>query len=311
MGRLRSMQVFERVASEGGFAPAARALNMSPPVVTRLIAELEAHLGTRLFQRTTRRVRLTDAGEDYLHRVRKILREVEEAEALAAEHSQSLSGRLRIFTLPVLASYVIAPVLPSFRQRYPDITVDIEVGNQREGAIEDFDITLMGTDANFDGQVIARKVVESAVILVASPDYVKRKGMPATPADLAQHDCLRLKNEEGQLWPWRMWSEGAGHDAEDMDVDVEAVLVANHTDTLLRATLDGVGITSISLDIAAPYLNRGELVHVLSPWSTGRLAMFAALPSRKFIPQRTRVFLDFFIDYTRAQSKQAMDVTQA
>jgi len=298
------MQVFERVADEGGFAPAARALNMSPPVVTRLVAELEAHLGARLFQRTTRRVALTDAGTEYLQRVRRILRDLDEAEALANEHSNALSGRLRIHTLPVLASYVIAPVLPSFRQRYPGIMIDIEVGSQKEGAIEDFDITLLGTDANFDGSVIARKVVESEVILVASPDYVKRRGTPKTPAELAQHDCLRLKNEEGMLWPWRMWSDQ--QTAEDIEVDAEPVLVANHTDTLLRATLDGVGITSMSLDIAAPYLNRGELIRVLSRWSTGRLAMFAALPSRKFIPRRTRVFLDHFVDYTRSQSKQAL-----
>ncbi|MFA7679478.1 MAG: LysR family transcriptional regulator, partial [Pigmentiphaga sp.] len=192
MDRLRSMQVFERVADEGGFAPAARALDMSPPVVTRLVAELEAHLGARLFQRTTRRVALTDAGTEYLQRVRKILRDVDEAEVLANEHSNALSGRLRVYTLPVLASYVVAPVLPSFRQQYPGIMVDIEVGNQKEGAIEDFDITLLGADANFDGSVIARKVAESEVILVASPAYVERKGAPQTPEDLLRHDCLRL-----------------------------------------------------------------------------------------------------------------------
>ncbi len=307
MDRLRSMQVFERVADEGGFAPAARALDMSPPVVTRLVAELEAHLGARLFQRTTRRVALTDAGMEYLQRVRKILRDVDEAEVLANEHSNALSGRLRVYTLPVLASYVVAPVLPSFRQQYPGIMVDIEVGNQKEGAIEDFDITLLGADANFDGSVIARKVAESEVILVASPAYVARKGAPQTPEELLSHDCLRLKNDDGQLWPWRMWSD----QQREEDVEVDAVLVANHTDTLLRATLDGVGITSMSVDIAAPYLNRGELVRVLSPWSTGRVAMFAALPSRKFIPRRTRVFLDYFVDYTRAQSKKALAACEA
>ncbi|MFA7681069.1 MAG: substrate binding domain-containing protein, partial [Pigmentiphaga sp.] len=205
------------------------------------------------------------------------------------------------------ASYVVAPVLPSFRQQYPGIMVDIEVGNQKEGALEDFDITLLGADANFDGSVIARKVAESEVMLVASPAYVARKGAPQTPEELLSHDCLRLKNDDGQLWPWRMWSD----QQREEDVEVDAVLVANHTDTLLRATLDGVGITSMSVDIAAPYLNRGELIRVLSPWSTGRVAMFAALPSRKFIPRRTRVFLDYFVDYTRAQSKKALAACEA
>src|SRR5690606_15050432 len=119
MDRLLAMQVFERVADQGGFAAAARALDMSPPAVTRLVAELEAYLGTRLFQRTTRRVSLTEAGDAYLARVRQILQDVEEADSIASAHTSELAGRLRVHTQPVLASYVIAPMLSKFRQRYP------------------------------------------------------------------------------------------------------------------------------------------------------------------------------------------------
>lgn len=188
MNRLLWMRVFERVADEGGFAAAARAMEMSPPVVTRLIAELEAYLGTRLFQRTTRRVSLTEAGETYLARVRQILQDVDEADALASAHTSELAGRLRVNTQPVLASHVIAPLLSSFRESYPGIIVDIEVEAHRNPPIEDYDITLLGTDASFNADIIARKVIESEVILAASPAYVKRKQMPVEPADLAQHD---------------------------------------------------------------------------------------------------------------------------
>ncbi len=306
MDRLLSMQVFQRVADEGGFAAAARAMDMSPPVVTRLIAGLEAHLGTRLLQRTTRRVALTEAGEAYLARVRQILQDVDEADAHANAHTNELAGHLRVHTQPALASYVIAPLLSEFRQRHPGIVVDIEVEAHRVPPIEDYDITLLGTDASFDADIIARKVVESNVILVASPAYVKRKGLPQTPEDLAQHDCLRLRRSDGPLRAWRMWQEPQPDQV--VETDVNPVLIANHTDTLLRAAIDGTGITSISLDIVALYLTRGELVRVLNPWITGRLAMYAALPSRKFIPQRSRVFLDYLVEHTREQNDKALAV---
>ncbi|MCQ9616151.1 LysR family transcriptional regulator [Paenalcaligenes niemegkensis] len=304
MDRLLAMQVFERVANEGGFAAAGRAMDISPPVVTRLIAELEAHLGARLFQRTTRRVSLTEAGEAYLNRVRHILQDVEEADAVASAHTNRLAGRLRIHTPPVMATYVIAPMLSEFRQRYPSIIIDIEVEAHGLLHIEDFDITLLGADVNFDADIVARKVVESDVILVASPSYLQRQGVLSQPQDLLQHDCLRLKRPETPLQPWNLWCDS--HSKKAVEIDVAPVLVANHTDTLLRAAVDGAGITSMSLDMVAPHLTRGELVRVLNPWITGRLGMYAALPSRKFIPQRSLVFLDYLLEHTREQNRKAL-----
>ena len=304
MDRLLAMQVFERVAHEGGFAAAARALDMSPPVVTRLVAELEAQLGTRLFQRTTRRVSLTEAGEAYLTRVSQILQDVAEADAIASAHTSELAGRLRVHTQPVLASYVIAPMLSGFQQQYPGIVIDIDVETHRDPPIEDYDITLLGVDAGFNADIVARKIIESQVILLASPAYVARKGMPSKPEDLSSHDCLRLRKPGEPLGPWRMWRDEAPDKV--VEVPVAPVLVANHTDTLLRAALDAAGITSISFDIAAPYLSRGEMVRVLSPWVVGQLAMYAALPSRKFVPQRSRVFLDYLVEQTRVQVNEAL-----
>ena len=304
MDRLLSMRVFERVVAEGGFAAAARALDMSAPVVTRLVADLEDHLGTRLLQRTTRRLSLTEAGQNYLNRVRNILQDIDEAHAVASAHTQELAGLLRVHAPPVLATHVLAPLLAGFRGRYPKIQIEIDVQSVAEPPIEDFDVTLMGTDDQFDADIVARKVIESAAILVASPSYVLRRGLPAAPSDLAQHDCLRLKLPHARTRLWRMWCpEGT---VEPIELDIAPVLLANHTDTLLRATLDGAGITSVSVDVVAPYLARGELVRVLAPWITGRLALYAALPSRKFIPQRTRVFLDHLVEHTRAQAEQAM-----
>ncbi len=305
MDRLLSMRVFERVVDEGSFAAAARAMDMSAPVVTRLVADLEDHLGTRLLQRTTRRLALTEAGQTYLSRVRNILQDIDEAHAVTSSHTTELAGLLRLHAPPVLASYVVAPLLAEFRRRYPKILIEIEVESLKEAPIEEFDITLLGADDRFDADIVARKVVESEAILVASPDYLRRRGMPEQPQDLIGHECLRLKQPNGRTRVWRMWQPQQPEQVAE--VAIEPVLQANHTDTLLRAALDGAGITSVSMDLVAPYLSRGELVRLLSPWVTGQLAMYAALPSRKFIPQRTRVFLDYLVEETRRQASQALE----
>ncbi len=309
MDRLLSMRVFERVVDEGGFAAAARALDMSAPVVTRLVADLEEHLGARLLHRSTRRLSLTEAGQQYLGRVRHILQDIQEAEAGAQSQTTELAGLLRLHAPPVLASYVIAPLLAEFRRRHPKIRIELEIETLRELPIEDFDITLIGTEAGFDGDVIARKVLESEAILVAAPDYLKRRGALLQPEDLMRHDCLCLKMPDTQQRLWRLWRpENPDLPAE---VELKPVLVANHTDSLLRAVLDGAGITSVAVDVVAPLLTSGALVRVLAPWITGRLAMYAAVPSRKFMPQRTRVFLDFLIEETRLKTAKAMQACTA
>lgn len=309
MDRLLSMRVFQRVVDEGGFATAARALDMSAPVVTRLVADLEAHLGTRLLQRSTRRLSLTDAGRTYLGRVRNILQDIDEADAVTRSQTGELEGLLRVHSPPVLASAVLAPVLAEFRRRYPRIELDIEVEATSEPPFEAFDITLLGTDDRFNGDIVARKIIEAEAILVASPAYVQRRGAPQAPEDLVDHECLRLKQSNARPRAWRMWRVAEPDSA--VDVSVTPVIAANHTGTLLRATLDGAGITSVALDIVAPYLTRGELVRVLSPWITGRLAMYAALPSRKFIPERSRAFLDFLVEQTQMEANKALEACEA
>lgn len=304
MDRLQSMRVFESVVDEGGFAAAARALDMSAPVVTRLVADLEEHLGTRLLQRSTRRLSLTEAGQQYLSRIRHILQDIDEADAMASSHTTEMAGVLRIQAPPLLATYVVAPLLGRFRSQYPAVRIELHVLPVAEPAIEDFDITLLGTDDNFDADIVARKVIESEAFLVASPAYLQRRGEPRRPEELAHHDCLRLKSPQTRPRIWRLWSPQ--REEQWQEVEVQPVLLSNHMDTLLRAALDGAGIMSLPLDIAAPYLSQGTLVRVLSPWITGRLALYAALPSRKFIPDRTRVFLEYLIEQTKLQTDKAL-----
>ncbi|MGE0348936.1 LysR family transcriptional regulator [Hydrogenophaga sp.] len=304
MDRLASMRAFQKVIDEGGFAAAARALDMSPAVITRLVADLEDHLGTRLLHRTTRRVSLTDAGESYLDRVRVILQDLDEAHALVSSQTSDLAGVLRLLAPPVLATHVLAPLVSGFRQAYPKILLDIDVESHREPPIQDYDITLMGANASFDANVVARKVLSSVTVLLASPDYLQRRGTPARPEDLAQHDCLRFKPAGGRTRGWRLLHE---HETERfVDIEVQPVLWANHTDTLMHAALDGAGITATTIELAAPLIQNGDLVRVLNPWITDRLTMYAALPSRKFMPRRTEVFLDYLIQQTRTRVNNAL-----
>jgi DNA-binding transcriptional LysR family regulator len=304
MDRLASMRVFQKVIDEGGFAAAARVLDMSPPVVTRLVADLEDHLGTRLLHRTTRRVSLTDAGETYLERVRVILQEIDEAHALVSSQTSELAGVLRLLAPPVLATHVLGPLVRGFRQAYPKIRLDIDVESHREPPIEDYDITLLGTRASFDANVIARKVLSSVSVLLASPDYLRRKGTPRRPEELTKHDCLRLKPTTGRSLGWRLL-----HDTQEacsVEIPVQPVLWCNHTDTLMHAALDGAGITATAVELAAPLIQNGDLVRVLAPWITDRLTLYAALPSRKFMPRRTQVFLDYLTEQTRARVDGAL-----
>ena len=309
MDRLMSMRVFQRVIDEGGFAAAARALDMSPAVVTRLVADLEAHLGTRLLHRTTRRLSLSVAGENYLSRVRVILQDIDEADQAVSSQTHELAGVLRVLSPPVLATHVLAPLIAGFRKLHPKIVLSIEVASYKEPPIEEYDITLLPTNDGFDGDVIARKVSSTEAILVCSPAYLKSRGTPLQPADLRQHDILRLKTADAQTHVWRLLN--ADQQDEAVDVTVEPVLWVNHSDTLLRATLDGAGITSVALDLVAPYLVRGELVRVLRPWIAGRLTLYAALPSRQFLPERSRVFLEYLIEQTRIQVNGAVAACDA
>lgn len=306
MDRLNSMRVFQRVIDEGGFAAAGRALDISPAVVTRLVADLEEHLGTRLLHRSTRRLSLTEAGETYLERVRTILQDIDEAHALVSARTHELAGVLSILAPPVLATHVLAPLVAGFRQQYPKILLDIDVEAFKAPPIEAYDITLLGANDAFDGDVIARKVNATEAVLVASPAYLARRGTPLLPQDLVQHDCLRLK-PPGQAQRVRGWHLfRSDRSEEQVDIDVQPVLWANHTDTLLRAARDGAGITSTAVELVVPHLADGTLVRVLSPWITDRFTLYAALPSRKFMPRRTQVFLEYLTVQTRLNVAMAL-----
>ncbi len=276
---------------------------MSPAVMTRLITDLEQHLGARLLQRTTRKLSLTEAGQSYLQRVRHILNDVDQAEASTRQQTDELAGLLRIHTQPVMAVHIIAPLVAEFRRRYPKVVLDITVDAPLVPPIEDYDLTILGAGRLYDANVVARPVIVSEGLLCASPRYLRSAGTPRQPADLKNHALLRLSQAGIRQREWQLINP----EEEDREVAVEVkpVLMANHSDTLLRATLDGTGISAQPLDLVANYLRDGQLRRVLAPWITGRFTLYAALPSRKYVPARARVFMEFLIEQTRLKAAEA------
>lgn len=296
MDRLLTMRVFQSVADEGGFSAAARKLDMSVPTVTRLVADLEQHLGTRLMQRTTRSVSLTGAGEAYLERVRSILAEVDDAFSMAQAHTAELSGVVRVLMPPVFAEHILAPLVAEFHQLYPKVAIEVVVESSTEAALGDYDITFVSAAEGYDANVIARPIVSTYGMICAAPSYLKRHGTPRQPQDLLQHQLLLRSYtfSRGDVLHLRRIDNTQPEEA----VRVTPLLVANHTGTLLRATLDGAGISAQPSDLIARALHEGQLVQLLPEWTTGVFTLYATMPSRQFMPARVRTLLDFLAENT-------------
>jgi DNA-binding transcriptional LysR family regulator len=297
MDRLQSMRVFQQVVEEGGFAAAARKLGIATAVVSRLVSDLEDHLGVRLLQRTTRSLSLTQAGETYLERLRVILGEIEAAEALVQDQTRDMRGTVRVLAPPVVAAHMLAPAVVGFQREHPNVKVDVQVEDSPDPAVHEYDLAVLSGVANIDPAFIARTLVLSESVFCASPAYLERFGEPGAPQDLQRHRLLRLRLPGVRPGPLRLL-DPRREDAT-VEVQVDAVLTANHSDTLLRATLEGGGISSQPIDILAPLLKAGRLQRVLAPWITARLSLRAAMPTRKFLPSRTRAFLDYLTEHAR------------
>ena len=290
------MRVFSRVVDEGSFARAARELNLSPAVVTRLVADLEEHLGSRLINRTTRRLSLTDTGELYLERVRHILTEVEEAEALATASTSEPRGHLRVLCSPAFAVHQIAKHLPKFRALYPRVTLELSVPGPVETVDENFDVSILTEGRRpLDGSFVARRLARSEVILCASPEYLDRMGRPQHPKDMEHH--------ENMVPPFlRELTFHSGPHGDDDAASESVTLVPKrsalstiHTDTMYAAALAGLGITGLPSFVAEDALLENALERVLPQWHLLTTTLYAGMPTRKHVPARTRVFVDFLV----------------
>ena len=296
MDRLHSMRVFSRVIERGSFAGAARELNLSPAVVTRLVADLEEHLGARLINRTTRRLALTDTGEIYLERVRHILTEVEEAETLATAATAEPRGHLRVLCSPAFAVHQIAKHLPAFRAAYPRVTLELSVPGPVDTVDENFDVSIITEGRRpLDGSFIARRLARSEVVLCAAPEYLDRHGRPQHPNDLIGHE-----NMVPPFLRELTFHAALGADDEPVGESVtltpaRSALSTIHTDTMYAAALAGLGITGLPSFVAEEALVENALERVLPNWHLLTTTLYAGMPTRKHVPARTRVFVDYLV----------------
>ena len=289
MDHFAAMQVFVRVVEAGGLSAAGRALGLAPSTVTRRINELEAALGVRLLQRTTRTLSLTEAGETYFERAREIMGAVEEATLAVAARRGVASGILRGTVPASLARRHMAPAAADFMAQFPSVKVAMTVTDRVVDLVgEGMDLAIRVGRLE-DSSLLARKVGEARRLLCASPAYLKRAGKPATPADLAEHACLTFRDHPGRaLWRFRK----AGRRA---DMRVSGPLVANDGETLVAAAAAGLGLVLLPAWLVGAEIGDGALVELLPDYAPDppRTPLQAVFPPGPYSPVKVRAFIDF------------------
>jgi DNA-binding transcriptional LysR family regulator len=294
MDQLRALRVFSSVVASGSFAGAARALDLAPAVVTRTIAELEAHLQARLLQRTTRRVSLTEAGETYLASARRVLTLLDEADAQAGASTAQPRGCVRVMAPASFATHQIAPRLARFRAAHPQLAVELTTPGPVDAADEGFDVTIVQVAQRpLEGDFVARRLARSTFVLCAAPAYLKRRGRPAEPEDLLAHEGLlpAVAAARRELWLQR----GDGSRRVTLPT-LQPALSSVQLEPLYAAALAGSGIAGLPSFMVTEALRAGRLERVLPDWVGTSLALYAAVPTRKHLPARSRAFIDFLVE---------------
>jgi DNA-binding transcriptional LysR family regulator len=291
MDRLRAFEVFVTVVSRGSFTRAADALNTSPANVTRYVNELEAHLGTRLLNRTSRTLSLTEGGETFYARCKSILDDVAETEGLVSSASVEPRGRLRINAPVSFGILHLAPLWPAFMRKYPDVELDVALIDRVVDIVDEgYDLAIRISRAGSTSHA-ARKLATSRNILCASPDYLARCGSPATPADLVEHRCIGYSyaatGDEWQLAD----SEGKSH-----AVKVNCHMHSNNGDTARAAALAGQGVIWQPTFLVGNDLRAGKLVQILPAYRLPDIDVLALYPSRRHLSAKIRAMVDFLAD---------------
>lgn len=284
MTPLADMEVFARVVTAGGMSAAGRELGLSPAVISKRIKRLEERLGTRLIQRTTRQLSLTEAGQGYYERVVAILASIEEADGFVMRRSEVARGTLRVSAPTSFGRLHIAPHLRTFLKANPDLVVHLELSDSFVDIVgEAYDLAVRIGELD-DSSFVARRLAPNHRLLVAAPSYLSAKGMPETLAALSDHVLLSHNADT-----WRLEGPG-GLQA----VRVHGPLRTNSSEVVREAVLAGIGIALRSTWDVGPELKDGQLKVVLPDWrASRRVAVHAVYPTRRFLPQKVRVFVDW------------------
>jgi len=286
------MILFAKVVETGGFSAAARELGLTPSAISRQIGNLEDRLGTRLLNRSTRRISLTEVGRDFQARCAEIARSVEDAEALVLSRLDHPQGTLRISATSAFAKAQLLPILPQFLANNKDLKLSIELTDRDIDLIgEQIDVAIRFTEQISDTSMVARKLASNQRIFCAAPSYIAAHGEPKTPEDLAGHNCLRLSTVE-KFNNWQM-NDGQSNVARRITGNFET----NSSDALYHAALDGLGIAKLSTYLAHEALDEGRLVRVLPEYAEDASDVLAIYPNRRNLSPNVRAFVDFLADH--------------
>ncbi|MFO1516083.1 MAG: LysR family transcriptional regulator [Lysobacterales bacterium] len=293
MDKLQAMQLFARVVETGSYTAAAEQLEISRALASKLVQALEDQLGVRLLHRTTRRLSLTEAGQNYYQRVAEILAQLAEAEAEAAELQLEPRGRLRVSAPMSFSILHLGAALADFQRKYPRVELELNLNDRVVDLVEDgFDLAIrIGRLA--DSSLVARRLAGSQIVAVAAPAYLAWHGMPSHPDDLAHHNCL-----DYTLSPRRdEWQFARGE--ERVNVRVRGNLHVNNGDMIALAAAQGLGVALSPAFIVHDALRRGDLVRVLPEWQLPDIGVYAVYPAGRSLPAKTRSLIDFLAERFR------------
>jgi DNA-binding transcriptional LysR family regulator len=290
MDRIEAMQTFVTVADLQGFAPAARKLGLSPPAVTRLIAALEERLGTRLLQRTTRQVALTDAGSRYLERARRILGDIEEAELAAESERTRPTGRLVVSAPVGFGRLHVSPVMSAYLKRYPDVSGELRLEDRMVNLVEDGVDLAVRIGHLPDSSLVARQVGEMRRIVVASPAYLKSRGEPKTPEAIKDHQIIQFGGS-ALTADWRFTRDG-----EEYRIAVAPRFTSNVADAAIQYAIEGGGLTRVLAYQAADAIRRGRLKLVLRKFELPALPVQIVYPTSRLLSAKVRAFIDLVVE---------------
>lgn len=297
MQTLRGILNFARTAELGSFAKAARELGISPVAVSQNISRLEAGLGVRLFARSTRALQLTPEGQAFLEQCRDPLAQLDAACKEVASDARRATGRLRATVVSPVAYLYLIPLIPQFLQRYPDITLELELSEDASPLINKrFDVGIR-VGALTDAAYVARPLGPLRLLLCAAPSYLARRGAPASLDDLQQHALLLLRpHGQEQAAPLVVQTRSDG--ARNIQfLQQPGVFVCNDLRSLAQVCSEGLGIAQLPQPLALPMLRRGELKVLLPGHVAEGIQLFIHYPSRKQLPARVRVFVDFVVEH--------------
>ncbi len=290
MDKLRAMRIFVRVVEMNGFANAANGLSMPPSTVSRVIKDLEAHLGARLLQRTTRTLSLTPDGILYYDHCRRILSEVDVVESSLSGSTVPPRGKLRVDMSPSLARRVILPSIKDFQGQYPDIDLILTLGDRPVDLVQEgIDCVLRAGIPESSAVLVARRIGSFEWVTCASPEYLKNHGEPKSLEDLKAHRLVQfLSGRTGRSVDWRFLVDG-----QERTVRVSGNLAVNDTDAYVTCGLEGLGLIRIANFIARSYLQDGRLVSILGSYGAPEVPLSIMYPQNRHLSPAVRAFVSW------------------